>query len=76
MLVRSGGVVGDGVVWGELIDQLGHAHAALDRGIVLEHQLRSPLQPQLPCDLRLEHAVRGFEAGQARQALALAARAR
>ena len=37
------------VVWGELIDEMCHAHAALDGGIVLERQLRGPLHPQLAC---------------------------
>ena len=50
------------VVWGELIDELGHAHAALDRRIVFEGQLRSPLQSQLPGDPRLKQAVRRLEA--------------
>src|SRR5438309_692226 len=36
------------VVWGELIDEVGHAHAALDRWIVLEGQLRGPFHSQLP----------------------------
>src|SRR3970040_1808641 len=41
------------VVWGELIDQLGHAHAALDGRIVLEGELRGPLHLQLPAQARL-----------------------
>src|SRR5712692_9245094 len=45
----------------ELIDQLGHAHAALDRRIVLERQLRSPLQGELAAESRLQQAVRRLE---------------
>src|SRR5918999_346187 len=52
------------VVWGELIDQLGHAHAALDRRIVFEGQLRRPLHPQLARDARLEKPVRRLESAQ------------
>src|SRR5579864_3080826 len=50
------------VVWGELIDEVGHAHAALDRGIVLECQLRSPLHAELAREAALQHAVRGGQA--------------
>ena len=42
------------VVWGELINQLGHANPALDRRIVLEGQLRSPLHAQLACEPGLQ----------------------
>src|SRR5215469_3059334 len=49
------------VVRRELVDQLGHTHAALDRRIVLEGQLRSPLHSQLVGELRLEDSVRGLE---------------
>src|SRR5688572_21222589 len=59
------------VVWGELIDQLGHVHAALDRRIVLERQLRSPLQAQLARDPRLEHGVACIEGGETAGALRL-----
>src|SRR5206468_4595510 len=59
-----------GVVWGELIDQLCHAHAALDRGIVLEGELRGPLQPELTRQPGLEHAVGRLQPGEARLALA------
>src|SRR5438477_1792404 len=45
------------VVWGELIDEMCHAHAALDGGIVLERQLRGPLHPQLACKPALEQPV-------------------
>src|SRR5438132_3096479 len=61
------------VPWGELIDELGHAHAALDRRIVLECQLRGPLHPELPSKARLQHSVRGFESAEARCALLLGA---
>src|SRR5215467_14181161 len=57
------------VVRRELIDQAGHAHAALDRRIVLEGQLRGSLQPQLAGDSRLEHAVRRLEPKEARAPL-------
>src|SRR5918995_402373 len=59
------------VVWGELIDQLGHADPALDRRIVLEGQLRSPLHSQFACDTRLENRVRSLKAGERLDALAL-----
>src|SRR5215831_10235792 len=49
------------VVRRELVDQAGHAHAALDRRIVLEGQLRGSLQPELAGDSRLENPVRGFQ---------------
>src|SRR5579864_5765941 len=50
------------VGWGELIDEVGHAHAALDRGIVLERQLRSPLHPELAREAALQQPVRRGEA--------------
>jgi hypothetical protein len=55
------------VVWfgGELIDESGHAHAVLDRVIVFEREQRSPLQPELARDPRLEDAVRRVEPGHA-----------
>src|SRR5207244_7597543 len=49
------------VVWGELIDQLCHAHAALDRRIVLEGQLRGPLHSKLACKSSLQQAMCGGE---------------
>src|SRR5262245_26985008 len=55
----------------ELVDELRHPHASFHRRIVFEGQLRSPLETQLPCDARLEHAVGGGEAGQALLALPL-----
>src|SRR5690242_9668252 len=58
------------VVRRELVDQASHAHAALDRGIVLEGQLRGPLQPQLTREPRLEKAVSRLETEQARALLA------
>src|SRR5687767_121181 len=61
-----------GVVWGELIDELRHAHAALDGGIVFEGQLRGPLHSQLPCDPPLEDAVRCLESFDRLLPLALA----
>src|SRR4029450_13844371 len=59
------------VVWGEFIDELRHADAALDRRIVLEGQLRSSLQMQLACEPRLQHGMRGLQTGQRLHALAL-----
>src|ERR1700693_2601335 len=50
-----------------------HTHAAFDGWIVFEGQLRSPLQPQLACDARLEDAVGRGEALQ--RALSLLLRA-
>src|SRR5581483_12314810 len=47
------------VVWGELIDEVGHAHAALDRRIVLEGQLGGPLHPELAREPALQEAVGG-----------------
>src|SRR5205809_3750768 len=49
------------VVWGELIDQLGHSDPSLNRWIVFEGQLRRSLHPQLAGDSRLQHRVRGLE---------------
>src|SRR5215213_9062150 len=43
----------------ELIDQPRHPDALLDRRIVVKGQLRGPLHSQLPCEPRLQHAVRG-----------------
>src|SRR5207302_10012736 len=48
----------------ELIDQLRHANPPLDRRIVLEGQLGSPLHFQLPPDPGLQHSVGGAEAGE------------
>src|SRR5215510_10295763 len=59
------------VVWGELIDQLRHADPTLDRRIVLEGELRRPLQAQLTRHAPLEDAVGGLEPGQAFLLLAL-----
>ena len=50
----------------ELVDELTHTDAVLDRLIVLEGQLRGPLQPQLARKPRLEHAVRSRQAYQSR----------
>src|SRR5437764_9236175 len=61
------------LVSGELIDELCHADPTLDRRIVLERQLRSPLHPELARNPRLEHAVRRREAGEALLALAFRA---
>src|SRR5689334_2643663 len=49
------------VVWGELIDQLGHADPALDGRIVFEGQLWGPLHSELTRESRLQHAVRRLE---------------
>src|SRR5689334_6197817 len=61
------------LVCGELIDQPRHADPPLDRRIVLERQLGSPLQAQLPCNARLEYAVRCGEPCQRRASLPLRA---
>ena len=60
----------------ELVDQLAHPHATLDRRIVLEGQLRGPLHPQLAREPRLQQPVRGLEPAQRRAPLLLASRAR
>src|SRR6266511_376997 len=52
------------VVWGELIDQLRHAHAALDRRIVLEGQLGRSLHSELLRESRLKHGVRRLKPGK------------
>src|SRR5215469_9392599 len=49
------------VVRRELVDQLGHTHAALDRRIVLEGQLGGSLDSQPVREPRLQDAVRGLE---------------
>src|SRR5581483_11226423 len=54
------------VVWGELIDEVGHAHAALDRRIVLEGQLGSPLHPELARQPALQDTVGGRQPLQRR----------
>src|SRR6266540_116051 len=61
------------VVWGELIDQLGHPDPPLDRWIVFERQLGSAFHPQLAREARLQHSVRSCETLQAALALALRA---
>src|SRR6266550_2655885 len=61
------------VVWGELINQLRHADAFRDRGIVFEGQLRSPLHPELGRQPQLEHSVCGLEPLQRLLPLALVA---
>src|SRR6476660_3055772 len=50
-------------VWGELIDQLGHADPALDRRIVFEGQLRSPLHSQLAREPRVQSVESGSNSG-------------
>src|SRR5690349_9160785 len=52
------------VVRRELVDQLGHTHAALDRRIVLEGQLGSVFQPELAGEPCLEDAVGCVEADE------------
>src|ERR671923_941531 len=66
-------VISLAVVWGELIDQLGHADPALDRRIVLERQLRSPLHPKLARDARLQNRVRRLQTLERPRALPLGA---
>src|SRR5438094_4251638 len=60
----------------ELVDQLRHADASLDRRIVFERELRRPLQPELARDARLHDAVRRLEAAPGRAAPARAAERR
>src|SRR3954453_20705827 len=60
-------------VWGELIDQLGHADPALDRRIVFEGQLGSPLHSQLSRYAGLQDAVRRREPVERIRALGLRA---
>src|SRR5664279_431030 len=57
-------------VRGELVDQLRHSDAALDREIVLERQLRSSLHSELARQLRLQQPVRSLEPGERRAPLA------
>src|SRR5665647_1873441 len=57
-------------VGGELVDELCHTDATLDREIVLEGQLRSPLHPELPRELSLQQPVRCFQPGERRPLLA------
>src|SRR5256714_4778045 len=59
------------VRWRELIDQLRHADPALNRRIVLEGQLGSPLQPELAGEASLQDAVCRGQAGKRLLALAL-----
>src|SRR6266540_3434031 len=61
------------VVWGEFIDQLGHADPALYRRIVLEGQLWGSFEPQFTRDPRLQHRVSRLQAGERLRALALRA---
>src|SRR6478752_7759415 len=57
--------------WGELIDQLGHADPALDRRIVFEGQLRSPLHSQLAGEASLQDAVSSGKPGERLRALGI-----
>src|SRR3954470_11767746 len=56
---------------GQLVDQLAHPHAPLDRRIVFEGQLRRPLHSELSREARLQHAVCGLEAAHRRRLLLL-----
>src|SRR6266404_2012568 len=58
------------IVWDELIDQLCHAHAALDRRIVFERHVRGSFHSELACEASLQHPVRGLEPLQRRLLLA------
>src|SRR4029077_9203586 len=60
-------------VWGELIDQLGHADPALDRRIVFEGQLGGSFHSQLARHAGLQDAVRRGEAVERLHALGLRA---
>src|ERR671924_355989 len=55
-----------GLIWGELIDELGKPHPPLYGRIVLKRQLRSPLQVELPVHPGLEDAVVRLQARQRR----------
>src|SRR6266536_2342854 len=57
------------LVTDELVDQLAHANPLLHRSIVFEGQLRGSLHSQLPSELGLQNAVRGFEPGERRPPL-------
>src|SRR5437868_3585651 len=61
------------VVWGELIDQLGHADPPLHRRIVLELQLGGSLHSELSRNLRLKHGMCRLETGERLRALPLGA---
>src|SRR2546421_5942428 len=52
------------VVWGELIDQLRHPDPPLNRRIVFERELGSPLHAELARDSRLQNRVCSLQAGQ------------
>src|SRR5258706_11119703 len=58
------------IVGGQLVDQLCHPHATLDREIVLERQFGSPLHPELAAEPRLEQPMRGLEPLERRAPLA------
>src|SRR5579871_1579731 len=58
---------------GELVDQLGHADAPLDRVIVSERQHGRPPERELAVDLRLEHSPRRLEPLERLAPLAFAA---
>src|SRR5438132_1732713 len=58
------------VVGGELIDQLCHANATLDRRIVLERQLWSPLHSELAGKPALKQPMSSLEPGERRTLLA------
>src|SRR5215204_5881260 len=57
------------VVWCELINQLGHANPALDRRIVLEGQLRSPLHAEFAGKASLQDRVGGLQTRHGRDSL-------
>src|SRR5689334_12383927 len=61
------------VVWGELIDELRHAHSALDARIVFEGKVRSSLEADVRGDARLQEPARRLETPERRLALLLAA---
>src|SRR5436190_12048810 len=61
------------LLWGELIDELRHADPTLDRRIVFERQLGSPLHSQLAGQAGLEQPMCRREPGQRLLALRLGA---
>src|SRR4051794_38217126 len=56
-----------------VVEELRDPHPRLDRRVVVEAQRRRPLHPRLGGDTRLDHAVRGPQAGERRLALLLVA---
>src|SRR5919201_1686739 len=62
--ITSAAAAGSVVDGRDFIDETGHPHPVLDRGIVLERQAGSPLEAQLAVDARLQDPVRALERDQ------------